>query len=50
MKVSDKTWAEARKPILDILTRNNARNSRVAGKEDRLTRPYDELTPEEIGF
>ena len=51
MKKSDKAQAEAKKPILDILTpEQRAKFEKLQGKKIEVTWPYDALIPEDAEF
>jgi hypothetical protein len=50
MKERDRVRAEARKPVLEVLTpEQRAKLEKLQGKRIELTWPYDELIPEDAG-
>jgi hypothetical protein len=51
MKTSHEFWAEAKGPILDVLTpAQRAKFQLLQGREVDLTWPYNELLPEDVDF
>lgn len=50
MKDNEKVWAEARKPILDVLTPDQrAKLEKLQGKKIELKWPYESMVPKDFG-